>query len=104
MIDSDSDFDVQPGGNSIDTQRRKTIFFGRFVSTPSSEQLLIRTGAVLVSSADGRGVIEKCDWSVSGPSEAVSKLGVEAPVVCAAEEGWFFPGFIGGCQNVRLFS
>jgi len=74
---------------------QKTIYFGRFISTPVQDELLIRTGAVLVSSQDGRGVIEKADWSVNGPDEAVSKFGVDAPVVTAKENGFFFPGFIG---------
>ena len=73
---------------------RRTIFFGRFISTPKPDELLIRTGAVLVSSADGRGTIEKADWTVNGPNDAASKLGVEAPVVCASDDGFFFPGFI----------
>lgn len=71
------------------------IFFGRFVSTPRPNDLIIRTGAVLVSSRDGQGVIEKADWEVNGPNDAASKLGVEAPIVTAGEGGFFFPGFIG---------
>jgi hypothetical protein len=74
---------------------QKTIYFGRFIDTPSANDLRIRTGAVLVSSNDGRGVIEKADWTVNGPNDAASKFGVEAPVVTASDQGFFFPGFIG---------
>ena len=74
---------------------QQTIYYGRFIDVPSPEELRIRTGAVLVSNLDGRGVIEKADWSVNGPVDAPSRLGVEAPVVVAAEDSFFFPGFIG---------
>ncbi|KAH0845374.1 putative guanine deaminase [Fonsecaea pedrosoi] len=74
------------------TQQR--IYFGRFISTPKPDELLIRTGAVLVDRKDGRGVIEKADWTVNGPNDAISKFGVEAPVVTAGDDGFFFPGFI----------
>ena len=74
---------------------QQTIYFGRFIDTPSTDELRIRLGAVLVSSKDGRGVIEKADWTVNGPNDAASKLGVEAPVVTAKDAGFFFPGFIG---------
>lgn len=74
---------------------QQTIYYGRFIDVPSSEELRTRTGAVLVSNLNGRGVIEKADWSVNGPVDAPSKLGVEAPVVVAGEDGFFFPGFIG---------
>ncbi|EXJ59799.1 guanine deaminase [Cladophialophora yegresii CBS 114405] len=73
---------------------QKRIYFGRFISTPRPDELLIRTGAVLVDRRDGRGVIEKVNWSVNGPNDAVSKLGVEAPVITTKETGFFFPGFI----------
>ncbi len=73
----------------------KTIYFGRFISTPQPDELLIQTGAVLVDRKDGRGVIEKVDWAVNGPNDAISKFGVEAPVVTAGDDGFFFPGFIG---------
>ncbi len=74
---------------------QQTIYFGRFIDTPSADEPRIRLGAVLVSSKDGRGSIEKADWTVNGPNDAASKLGVEAPVVTAQEDGFFFPGFIG---------
>lgn len=73
----------------------RTIYFGRFISAPKPDELLVQTGAVLVSSKDGRGVIEKVDWTVNGPNDALSKFGVEAPVVTAHDNGFFFPGFIG---------
>ena len=73
----------------------RTIYFGRFISAPTPDDLLIQTGAVLVSSKDGRGIIEKTDWTVNGPSDALSKFGVEVPVVTAPDNGFFFPGFIG---------
>ena len=73
----------------------KRIYFGRFISTPSPNQLLIRNGAVLVSSRDGHGVIEKTDWTVNGPKEAMGKFGTEVGVVTTSDQGFFFPGFIG---------
>ena len=73
---------------------QQMIYFGRFIDTPTPDELRIRTGAVLVSSKDGRGVIEKADWTVNGANDAASKLGVEAPVVLAKDDGFFFPGFI----------
>lgn len=73
----------------------KTIYFGRFIDAPTAADLRIRTGAVLISSKDGHGVIERADWTVNGPNDAASKLRVEAPVVTAGEDGFFFPGFIG---------
>lgn len=73
----------------------KTIYFGRFISTPKPDQLLIRNGAVLVSSTDGRGVIEKVDWEVKTTQGAAKSFGVDAPVVTSKDNGFFFPGFIG---------
>ena len=74
---------------------QQTIYCGRFIDTPSADELRIRLGALLVGSKDGRGMIEKADWTVNGPNDAASKLGVEAPVVTAKDDGFFFPGFIG---------
>jgi len=73
----------------------RTIYFGRFISAPKPDGLLIKIGAVLVSSRDGRGVIEKVDWTVNGPNDALSKFGIEVPVITAHDDGFFFPGFIG---------
>jgi len=73
----------------------ETIYFGRFISAPRPDDLLIRTGAVLVDRSDSRGLIKKTDWTVKSPSDATSKFGVEAPVVIAKDNGFFFPGFIG---------
>ncbi|KAK4946549.1 hypothetical protein LTR10_014401 [Elasticomyces elasticus] len=72
----------------------ETIYFGRFISAPQPDELLIRTGAVLVNRNDGKGVIKKADWTVTSSSDAASKFGVEAPVVVAKDSGFFFPGFI----------
>ncbi len=74
---------------------QETIYFGRFVSAPTPDELLIRTGAVLVDSKNGKGVITKADWTIDGPNGAVSKFGGEAPVVMPKDNGFFFPGFIG---------
>ncbi|EXJ85663.1 guanine deaminase [Capronia coronata CBS 617.96] len=73
---------------------QKTIYFGRFISTPQPVELLIRVGAVLVDRNDGKGVIEKADWTVRDPKDAISKFGVDAPVITTKENGFFFPGFI----------
>ncbi len=82
---------------------QKRIYFGRFISTPQPDELLIRTGAVLVDQRDGRGVIEKADWNVNGPNDAASKLGVEAPVITAKDNGFFFPGFIGEAVTLGIY-
>lgn len=73
------------------------VFFGRFISTPSPDQLSINTGAVLVSSSDGRGTIQNAVWNVTDAATALSSLGVASnvPVIYAADDGFFFPGFIG---------
>lgn len=78
---------------------QQTIFFGRFIDTPSPDDLRIRTGAVLVSGTDGRGVIEKINWTIKEANDATSKFGVgnDVPIVTAKENGFFFPGFIGWC-------
>lgn len=81
----------------------RTIYFGRFISTPKPDELLIQTGAVLVSSRDGRGFIEKVDWTASGPNDALSKFGIEVPVITASDRGFFFPGFIGKWSQYRGF-
>lgn len=76
------------------------IFLGRFISTPSPNELLIQEGAVLVSSADGRGVINAVAWNVSNPTAAIAALGAGngTPVVTSNEQGFFFPGFIGSVK------
>ncbi|EXJ84898.1 hypothetical protein A1O3_05573 [Capronia epimyces CBS 606.96] len=76
---------------------QKTVYFGRFISTPQPNELLIRTGAALVNRKDGRGTIEKMDWTVGSPQDAVHKYGIDTPVVTAKDNGFFFPGFIGEC-------
>jgi hypothetical protein len=73
---------------------KKTIYFGRFISTPTPTELLIRSGAVLVAGEDGSGVIEDVDWEVKDLEEAKSKFGV-VDVVTTGNDGFFFPGFIG---------
>ena len=73
----------------------KTIYFGRFISTPTPTDLLIRHGAVLVVGTDGVGAIEKTDWDVKNPEEAKAKFGEGVQVVTAEENGFFFPGYIG---------
>lgn len=73
----------------------RTVYYGRFISAPTPDELLIQTGAVLVSSRDGRGIIEKADWRVTGAEDALAKFGIEVPVVTSGEHGFFFPGFIG---------
>ncbi|RMZ84136.1 hypothetical protein DV738_g688, partial [Chaetothyriales sp. CBS 135597] len=64
----------------------QTVFFGRFVDTPKLDELRIRTGALLVSSQDGRGVISQADWTITSASEAASKFGVEENVVISSKE------------------
>ena len=74
---------------------KRTIYFGRFISTPAPTELLIRSGAVLVTGDNGKGVIEDVDWEVQSAEEAKGKFGGEAEVVAGVEDGFFFPGFIG---------
>ena len=82
---------------------KKTIYFGRFVSTPTPADLLIRSGAVLVTGEDGAGVIEDADWEVESAEEAKRKFRAEADVVVTGDEhGFFFPGFIGMVYSSEL--
>ena len=74
---------------------KKTIYFGRFISTPTPTELLIRSGAVLVAGEDGSGVIEEVDWEVKDPEEAKRKFGMVDVVTTGNDNGFFFPGFIG---------
>jgi hypothetical protein len=78
---------------------KKTIYFGRFISTPTPAELLIRSGAVLVVGSEdggGSGVIEDVDWEVKSAEEARGKFsGADDVVTGDEEEGFFFPGFIG---------
>jgi hypothetical protein len=74
---------------------KKTIYFGRFISTPTPTELLIRSGAVLVAGEDGSGVIEEVDWEAKDLEEAKSKFGMVDVVTTGNDDGFFFPGFIG---------
>lgn len=73
------------------------VFFGRFISTPAQDVLSIEMGAVLVNSSEGHGVIEKAVWNVTDVESALEQLGAgnNATVISAADDGFFFPGFIG---------
>lgn len=73
------------------------IFYGRFISTPSIDELLIQTGAVLVSNNNGSATILNAVWDVQSPEDAQAQfnVGSEVPVIQAADDGFFFPGFIG---------
>lgn len=77
------------------------IFFGRFISTPAPDQLLIQQGAVLVSSGDGRGFINAVAWNVSDPGAAITALGAASgtTIITSDDQGFFFPGFIGMMSN-----
>ncbi|KAK6385704.1 hypothetical protein LTS17_001275 [Exophiala oligosperma] len=72
------------------------VFFGRFISTPAQDVLSIEMGAVLVNSSEGHGVIEKAVWNVTDVESALEQLGAgnNATVISAADDGFFFPGFI----------
>lgn len=73
------------------------IFYGRFISTPTPDKLLIQNGAVLVNSSDGKGYIVATAFNVTNPQAAAANLGVDAsiPLIQAPDNGFFFPGFIG---------
>lgn len=84
-------------GLSSSADNGPQIFLGRFISTPTPDQLLIQEGAVLVSSTDGRGFIDAVAWNVSSAEAAIAALGAASgtTVVTADDQGFFFPGFIG---------
>ena len=86
----------------------KTIFYGRFVSTPTADRVVIQQGAVLVidesdsssnGAGGGRGVIRKKSWEVRSVGEALEAFGVKRQdvdiVTIQDDHGFFFPGFIG---------
>ncbi|KEF53579.1 uncharacterized protein A1O9_10554 [Exophiala aquamarina CBS 119918] len=88
-----SPYNGQIAGSNVAQQ----IFLGRFISTPTPDQLSIEKGAVLVSSADGKGFIEAVAWNVTDPAAAITALGATSgtTVVTADDDSFFFPGFIG---------
>ena len=86
---------------------KKTLYFGRFISTPTPTDLLIRQGAVLVGGDDGQGVIIDVTWDVESIGEALSILsgpGSVDGVVIASNNGFFFPGFVGMMVFYTCFS
>jgi hypothetical protein len=74
---------------------QQMIYSGRFIDTPTPNDIRIREGAVLVSNQDGTGVIEKADWTGSGSATALQAMCPDAQVVESTTNGFFFPGFIG---------
>ena len=85
------------GGQIAGRDTSQQIFLGRFISTPTADELLIEFGAVLVSSSDGKGIITAVAWNVSDAASAVTALGAASgtTVFTADDNGFFFPGFIG---------
>lgn len=88
----------------VDHSKTKQLFFGNFLTHPTPSTMEIKIGAVLVSGADGHGVIEKVDWTVTSLEEAREKFttGVDKLVTGEGElkvyenrKGWFAAGFIG---------
>lgn len=79
------------------TPNQRTIYYGRFICTPTPDELLIREGAVLVVGGSGSGVIEDVDWEVDNAEEARERFakGGDGDLVMGVEHGFFFPGFIG---------
>ncbi|KAK5098995.1 hypothetical protein LTR70_000884 [Exophiala xenobiotica] len=74
---------------------KQQIFLGRFISAPGPNDLLIREGAVLVSSTNGHGRIEKTSWTVRSSDEALRLFNVgNVSVIHSPMNGFFFPGFI----------
>lgn len=76
----------------------KVLLYGRFISAPGPEELLIKEGALLVSSDDGHGIIEKVNWDVRDVKDAMEGFGVkdgDVKVYETGAEGFWFPGFIG---------
>lgn len=82
----------------------KTIYFGRFISTPTPSELLIRSGAVLVGGEDGSAVIEDVDWAAQSAEEAKQTFESTADmdIVIGEGDGFFFPGFIGTGLSLRF--
>jgi hypothetical protein len=85
--------DLGHGANMATGSRQ--VYFGRFIDAPTPSDLRIRTGAVLVSSADGTGRIEKVDWTVTTAEAAQEAFGSSGTAIVASRDGFFFPGFIG---------
>ncbi|KAK5957865.1 hypothetical protein OHC33_001054 [Knufia fluminis] len=76
---------------------RKQIFVGRFISAPGPNDLLIQEGAILVSSTDGHGTIEKTSWTAQNNKDALAEFNLlegDVDVFEAPQNGFFFPGFI----------
>ena len=82
---------------------KKTVYCGRFASTPTPSDVVIRFGAVLVAGEDGAGIIEDVDWEVKSAAEAQDKFGQEVQIVTGPEDGFFFPGFIGNDYSFSPF-
>lgn len=78
-------------------QAQQQVFYGRFISTPTPDEVVIQNGAVLVSSDDGIGTIVASTWDADSLENAIQQLGApnETVVVQSGEDGFFFPGFIG---------
>lgn len=80
-----------------------TAYIGNFVDTPTPQELRIREGGIWVNE-DGRisGQIFSCDLQevertmlkMSAVEEGALKI------VRSGENGFFFPGFIGGCYGL----
>lgn len=88
-----SNYGRQDGNSSTKQQ----IFYGRFISTPDSTTLSIRSGAVLVTSDNGKGYINATNFNITRPEDAAAALGADSDVTVfqAPDNGFFFPGFIG---------
>lgn len=84
---------------------KKTLYVGRFIHTPTSEELaIIDRGAVLVGTD---GVIERVGWTSAEVREMVLQAEADVEkgegreenidlVRCSDEEkGFWFPGFVG---------
>jgi hypothetical protein len=94
----------QAVANNSNSTGAPQIFFGRFISTPDPDTLLIQTGAVLVTSENGRGYINATTFDLAdglnaSTASVAAALGVgdDVPVTTIADgdDAFFFPGFIG---------
>lgn len=74
----------------------RTIYFGRFIDTPTADGVRVRVGAVLVDRNDGYGLIENEVWGLERMLEVHEKLGVSKNIniVTCPPDGFFFPGFV----------
>ena len=92
-------------GTPASGDTKDQVFFGRFISTPTKDELQITEGAILVSGGKEGGVILTSAWGIKKLKQALKALGVEeeeVEIYQTGEQGFFFPGFIGKWLTMML--